>query len=79
VSCGLVGGAPTLDLDYPVDSAAEVDMNVVMTGAGELVEVQATGEGVPFSRASLDELLGLAAQGMEELRAVQEAAATGAA
>jgi ribonuclease PH len=78
VSCGLVGGAPALDLDYPEDSAAEVDMNVVMTGAGELVEVQATGEGVPFSRASLDELLGLAAKGAEALRAAQEAAVAGA-
>ena len=68
VSCGLVGGAATLDLDYPEDSTAEVDMNVVMTGSGELVEVQATAEGVPFSRASLDELLGLAAKGIEELQ-----------
>ena len=68
VSCGLVGGAATLDLDYPEDSTAEVDMNVVMTGSGELVEVQATAEGVPFSRASLDELLGLAAKGIAELR-----------
>ena len=74
VSCGLVAGAAALDLDYSEDSAAEVDMNVVMTGAGELVEVQATGEGVPFTRASLDELLGLAAHGIAELRAAQEAA-----
>jgi ribonuclease PH len=74
VSCGLVSGTATLDLDYPEDSTAEVDMNVVMTGADELVEVQATGEGVPFSRASLDELLGLAAKGMKELRRAQEAA-----
>ena len=77
VSCGLVGGAPTLDLDYPEDSTAEVDMNVVMTGSGELVEVQATAEGVPFSRASLDELLGLAAKGIAELRDAQDAAITG--
>jgi ribonuclease PH len=74
VSCGLVDGAPTLDLDYSEDSTAEVDMNVVMTGAGDLVEVQATAEGVPFSRASLDDLLGLAAKGITELRAAQEAA-----
>jgi ribonuclease PH len=79
VSCGLVDGAATLDLDYSEDSAAEVDMNVVMTGSGELVEVQATAEGVPFSRASLDELLGLAAKGIGELRGAQEAAVTGAA
>jgi ribonuclease PH len=79
VSCGLVGGAPRLDLDYPEDSTAEVDMNVVMTGSGELVEVQATAEGVPFSRASLDELLGLAAKGIVELRDAQDAAVTGPA
>jgi len=77
VSCGLVGGAAALDLDYPEDSTAEVDMNVVMTGSGELVEVQATAEGVPFSRASLDELLGLAAKGIAELRKAQEAAVAG--
>jgi ribonuclease PH len=79
VSCGLVAGAATLDLDYPEDSTAEVDMNVVMTGSGELVEVQATAEGVPFSRASLDELLGLAARGIAQLRDAQEAAVAGAA
>ena len=77
VSCGLVGGAATLDLDYPEDSTAEVDMNIVMTGSGELVEVQATAEGVPFSRASLDELLGLAAKGIAELQDAQEAAVAG--
>jgi ribonuclease PH len=74
VSCGMVAGATLLDLDYREDSAAEVDMNVVMTGEGELVEVQATAEEVPFSRASLDELLGLAAKGIEELRSAQRAA-----
>jgi len=74
VSCGLVGETAMLDLDYGEDSTAEVDMNVVMTGAGELVEVQATAEGVPFSRASLDELLGLAAKGIGELREAQQAA-----
>jgi ribonuclease PH len=77
VSCGMVDGAPALDLDYAEDSAAEVDMNVVMTGSGDLVEVQATAEGVPFSRGSLDELLGLAAKGIGELGAAQEAAVTG--
>jgi ribonuclease PH len=74
VSCGLVAGAPLLDLDYREDYAAEVDMNVVMTGEGELVEVQATAEEVPFSRASLDELLGLAAKGIAELDTAQRAA-----
>ena len=61
VSCGIVDGAPLLDLDYPEDSGAEVDANVVMTGDGGLVEVQATAERTPLSRAHLDELLALAA------------------
>ncbi|MEA2368095.1 MAG: ribonuclease [Thermoleophilaceae bacterium] len=74
VSCGIVGGVPLLDLDYPEDSTAEVDANVVMTGDGGLVEVQATAERTPLSRASLDELLALAAAGIDELRAAQLAA-----
>jgi ribonuclease PH len=57
VSCGVVEGTALLDLDYPEDSRAEVDANVVMTGDGGLVEVQATAERTPLSRASLDELL----------------------
>ena len=75
VSCGVVDGTPVLDLDYPEDSNAEVDMNVVMTGDGGLVEVQATGERTPLSRASLDDLLGLAVTGIEHLREAQSAAA----
>jgi ribonuclease PH len=71
VSCGMVGGVALLDLDYAEDSTAEVDANVVMTGDGGLVEVQATAERTPLSRASLDELLALAAVGIEELRALQ--------
>jgi ribonuclease PH len=71
VSCGVVGGTPLLDLDYSEDSTAEVDANVVMTGDGGLVEVQATAERTPLSRAHLDDLLALAAGGIEELRAVQ--------
>ena len=71
VSCGIVDGTPLLDLDYPEDSTAEVDANVVMTGEGGLIEVQATAERTPLSRAHLDELLGLAAGGIEQLRAVQ--------
>jgi ribonuclease PH len=63
-----------LDLDYPEDSSAEVDANVVMTGDGGLVEVQATAERTPLSRAHLDELLALAQQGIDELRAIQSAA-----
>jgi ribonuclease PH len=74
VSCGVVEGAALLDLDYPEDSTAEVDANVVMTGDGGLVEVQATAERTPLSRASLDELLGLAQHGIEALRAEQVAA-----
>jgi len=74
VSCGVVGGEPLLDLDYPEDSTAEVDMNVVMTGDGGLIEVQATGERTPLSRTSLDALLALAASGIEELRQAQRAA-----
>jgi ribonuclease PH len=74
VSCGIVEGRALLDLDYPEDSTAEVDANVVMTGDGGLVEVQATAERTPLSRAHLDELLALAQTGIEELRAVQQAA-----
>ena len=74
VSSGVVGGVPMLDRDYAEDSSAEVDANVVMTGEGGLVEVQATAERTPLSRAHLDDLLGLAAKGIEELRAVQASA-----
>jgi len=71
VSVGIVGGEPLLDLDYSEDSEAEVDMNVVMTGEGALVEVQATAERTPFGRAHLDDLLELAAGGVEEIAAAQ--------
>src|SRR5271170_5057146 len=74
VSCGMVAGAALLDLDYSEDSTAEVDANVVMTGEGGLIEVQATAERTPLSRAHLDELLALAAGGIEHLRTVQQAA-----
>jgi ribonuclease PH len=74
VSCGVVKGVPLLDLDYPEDSTAEVDANVVMTGEGGLVEVQATAERTPLSRTHLDDLLRLAQVGIEGLRAAQEAA-----
>jgi ribonuclease PH len=74
VSCGVVGGVALLDLDYPEDSSAEVDANVVMTGDGGLVEVQATAERTPLSRAHLDELLALAEAGIIELRSAQEQA-----
>jgi ribonuclease PH len=74
VSCGIVDGVPLLDLDYSEDSTAEVDANVVMTGDGGLVEVQATAERTPLSRANLDQLLALAAGGIESLRAAQDEA-----
>ncbi len=73
VSCGIVEGVALLDLDYSEDSTAEVDANVVMTGEGGLVEVQATAERTPLSRAHLDELLALAAIGIEQLRSGQDA------
>jgi len=79
VSCGVVDGVPLLDLDYSEDSTAEVDANVVMTGEGGLVEVQATAERTPLSRAHLDELLGLAAGGIGALRTAQEEAVSVAA
>jgi ribonuclease PH len=78
VSCGIVGGVPLLDLDYAEDSTAEVDANVVMTGDGGLIEVQATAERTPLSRAHLDDLLALAAGGIESLKAAQDAAVAGA-
>ena len=71
VSCGVVGGRALLDLDYSEDSTAEVDANVVMTGDDGLVEVQATAERTPLSRAHLDDLLALAQTGIEGLRAAQ--------
>lgn len=71
VSVGMVNGRALCDLDYPEDSTAEVDANVVMTGDGGLVEVQATAERTPLSRTSLDELLGLAETGIEQLRLAQ--------
>jgi ribonuclease PH len=78
VSVGIVDGDPLLDLDYSEDSQAEVDMNVVMSGDGALVEVQATAERTPFSRARLDDLLELAARGIGDLSAAQEEAVAAA-
>ena len=72
VSVGVVEGQSLLDLDYSEDSAADVDLNVVMTGDGRFVEVQATAERVPFDRERLDVLLDLAAGGIEDLRRSQE-------
>jgi ribonuclease PH len=72
---GIVDGVPLLDLDYGEDSGAEVDMNVVMTGAARLVEVQATAETAPFTRDRLDELLNLATAGIEAIVVSQREAA----
>jgi ribonuclease PH len=77
ISVGMVDGRALCDLDYSEDSTAEVDANVVMTGDGGLIEVQATAEQTPLSRASLDELLSLAEAGIGQLRVAQEEAAAG--
>jgi ribonuclease PH len=74
VSVGMVEGEPVLDLDYEEDSAAEVDVNVVMAGDGRLIEVQATAERAPLGREELDDLLDLAAGGIEEIGAAQREA-----
>jgi ribonuclease PH len=71
VSVGVVGGEALLDLAYVEDSRAQVDMNVVMTGAGDLVEVQATGESATFTRAELDRMMDLAESGLRRLRTAQ--------
>ena len=74
VSCGLVAGAPVLDLDYEEDSSAEADANFVLTGGGDIVEIQATAESKPFPRARFEELLTLAEGGIARLCAEQRAA-----
>lgn len=74
VSVGVVGGQPCLDLKYEEDSSAKVDMNVVMTGSGQFVEVQGTGEEAPFSREELDVLLALAEKGIQDMIQVQSEA-----
>jgi ribonuclease PH len=74
VSVGIVGGAVCLDLDYGEDSTAEVDMNVVATGDGALVEVQGTAEGKPFPRADLDRMVDVALEGIGRLTGIQRAA-----
>jgi len=77
VSVGMVGGELLLDLPYEEDANADVDLNVVMTGAGGLVEVQGTAEGETFDRAQLDRLLDLASAGIQSLVAAQREALTG--
>lgn len=77
VSVGIVGGEKVLDLDYEKDATADVDLNVVMSGRGLLVEVQGTAEGGPFTRSDLDQLLDLATVGIEELHDMQRRAVSG--
>jgi ribonuclease PH len=77
VSVGIVDGTPMLDLDYERDVEAEVDMNVVMSGRGLLIEVQGTAERAPFTRDELDQLLDLAATGIAELHDLQRRAVAG--
>jgi ribonuclease PH len=74
VSVGLVEETPLLDLEYIEDVDCDTDMNVVMTGSGGFVEVQGTAEGLPFSRGQLDQLLGLASQGIARLVSLQKQA-----
>jgi len=71
VSVGIYQGTPVLDLDYPEDCSAETDMNVVMNGSGDFIEVQGTAEGHPFNQGELDAMLTLARQGIEQLLAEQ--------
>ena len=72
VSCGIVGGVGLLDLDYEEDSVAETDANFVMTGAGGIVEIQGTAEGIPFSEDEFTNLLSLAKKGIGELLELQK-------
>jgi len=71
---GVYQGEPVLDLDYPEDSQAETDMNVVMTETGKLIEVQGTAEGEPFSFEEMSEMLELAKHGLRELFDIQKSA-----
>jgi ribonuclease PH len=77
VSVGVVGGTPMLDLCYAEDSAADTDMNIVMSGDGRFIEVQGTAEGTPFDRPVLDQLLDLGAAGCAQLTELQQAALAG--
>jgi ribonuclease PH len=75
VSCGIYAGQPVLDLDYPEDSEAGVDGNFIMTGSGQLIEVQMSAEGSTYSRAQMNDLMDLAEKGVSELVALQKSAA----
>jgi ribonuclease PH len=72
ISVGIVKSEPLIDLCYSEDSAAEVDMNIVMTGSGKFVEIQGTAEGIPFSKSALDSLLKLADEGINHLIGIQK-------
>ena len=74
VSVGVYKGTPVADLDYPEDSEAETDMNVIMTDRGGFIEIQGTAEGAPFDQSELDSMLTLAKQGIEQLFEIQKAA-----
>jgi ribonuclease PH len=74
ISVGIYKGAPVLDLDYPEDSDCDTDMNVVMTGAGGIVEIQGTAEGEPFTREQMSVLVDLATMGIRQLTAAQQSA-----
>lgn len=78
VSCGIYKGSPVLDLDYDEDSKADADANFVLTGTGDIVELQGTAEGEPFAESQFMELMRLARKGVEELSALQAAALRGA-
>jgi ribonuclease PH len=75
ISVGVIGKEALLDLDYSEDSSAEVDMNVVMTGSGRFVEVQATAEGLPFSKEDMAMLIDLARPAIQQLIAMQKSIA----
>jgi len=74
LSVGVYQGTPVVDLDYPEDSTAETDMNVIMTDQGGFIEIQGTAEGAPFAQEELDNMLVLAKQGIEQLFEIQKAA-----
>jgi len=74
LSVGVYKGTPVADLDYPEDSVAETDMNVIMTDQGGFIEIQGTAEGAPFVQDELNSMLALARQGIEQLFEIQKAA-----
>ena len=77
LSVGIYQGTPVTDLDYPEDSAAETDMNVIMTDQGGFIEIQGTAEGAPFAQDELDSMMAMARQGIEKVFAIQKAALEG--